>query len=169
MTPTEPEISTEILTWLSERGLTGDDLTSVAKAWLCTEAEINMWAAKTNTPTTNQDTAAREISKLATQIETAIRQHGRIKTPALAGATPQKLLQAIDYYEHELDQLWPTYRDSWNLTPEDRAPTLEKWTRLNSYLWEAKTVAGIPALTVSALTGETLTDRLQATLKGATA
>lgn len=166
-TPTqnaELEASHDILDMLRERGLTGDDLTRTAKAWLCTEAEINMWAAKTNTPTTDSEKAQREISKLATQIEIAIRQRGRIQTPAFTTMNPEKLLQAIDWYEQQLDDMWPAYRDGWNTTPDEHAQTLAKWTHTNTLLWEAKLAAGVPTVTTQVLTGESLTDRLKRAL-----
>lgn len=168
-TPDDTQTSNDILDMLKTRGLIGDDLTRTAKAWLCTQAEINAWATRTNTPTTNQDHAEREISKLATQIEIAIRQHGHVRTPAFATMSPDKLLEAIDWYEQQLDELWPAYRDGWQTTADEHATVLAQWTRLNTLLWEAKLTADIPTVTHQVLTGQSLASRLADALKGATA
>lgn len=164
--PTELEISHDILNLLKNAGLTGDGLTRTARAWLCTEAEINAWAERTNTPTTNRDHAQREICKLATQLEIAIRQHGRIQTPAFATMTAEKLLEAIDWYQAQLDDLWPTYDAAWNGPADEHAAILAKWTRLNTLLWEAQLTADIPTLTHQVLTGKSLANRLSTVLKG---
>lgn len=163
-TPSQLEISHDILDMLKTAGLTGDDLTRTAKAWLCTEAEINMWAAKNHTPTTTRDHAAREICKLATQMETAIRQHGHIRTPAFTTMPAEKLLQAIDWYEQQLDEHWPAYDAAWSANVEEHAAALAKWERLNTLLWEAKQAAGVQDLTHQVLTGTSLAERLQTTL-----
>jgi hypothetical protein len=168
-TSTELEISLDILDMLKAAGLTGDALTRTARAWLCTEAEINAWAERTNTPTTNTDHAQREICKLATQLEIAIRQHGRAQTPAFTTMPPEKLLEAIDWYQQQLDDLWPTYDAAWTSPADEHAAILAKWTRLNTLLWEAQLTADIPTVTHQVLTGQSLASRLADALKGATA
>lgn len=160
----EAQITSDILDHLTNMGLTGTELHQTARAWMCTQAEINLWASQGNAHhlTTEKDKATREITKLATQMERAIINRGQVLTPSLRTATPETLLAAIDYYENQLDTLWPTYQAA--TTPEERAPILEQWDRLNGYLWEAKTQAELPTVIVQVLTGTSLTNKLEQAL-----
>src|SRR5690606_24100948 len=121
----ELEISMEVLDALHERGLTRDQIREVAGSWLVTQAEVAQWEAKLADGTAQPTEAELAIAKLAAQMEACILHKGTPSTPAIVDATPEQLLDFIDYYEAELDDLYPALDQE---GPE-RLEALEKWRR----------------------------------------
>lgn len=155
----ELEIAMEVLDALHERGLTRDQIREVAGSWLVTQAEVAQWEAKLKDGTAQPTEAELAIAKLAAQMEACILHKGTPSTPAIVEATPEQLLDFIDFYEAELDAIYPL------LDAEDgpaRLEALEKWRRLNGFLWECKARAGLTPATFRVLAQQDLDAKLQA-------
>lgn len=135
------QISHEILDTLKDTGATLDEIRSIARAWEVTITELNTWEAHlqaANPTETNQIEA--NIAKLAAGMERAIHNRGRVTTPAILEATPEQLTDWIEYYDHELDQIYPTLA---TLTSSELLEARNEFDRLAGYLWECKTQSGI--------------------------
>ena len=155
----ELEIAMEVLDALHERGLTRDQIREVAGSWLVSQAEVAQWEAKLKDGTAQPTEAELAIAKLAAQMEACILHKGTPSTPAIVEATDEQLLEFIDFYETELDATYPL------LDSEDgpaRFEALEKWRRLNGYLWECKARAGMTPATFRVLAQQDLDAKLQA-------
>lgn len=155
----ELEISTELLDHFRDMGMTRDQIREVAGSWLVTQAEVAQWEAKLNDGTAQPTEAELATAKLAAQMEACILHKGTPSTPAIVEATPEQLLDFIDYYESELDATYPLLD-----TPDgpQRLQALEKWRRLNGYLWECKARAGLTPATFRVLAQQDLDAKLQA-------
>lgn len=155
----ELEIAMEVLDALHERGLTRDQIREVAGSWLVSQAEVAQWEAKLKDGTAQPAEAELATAKLAAQMEACILHKGTPSTPAIVDATPEQLLDFIDFYESELDATYPL------LDAEDgpaRLEALEKWRRLNGYLWECKARAGLTPATFRVVAQQDLDAKLQA-------
>lgn len=135
------QISHEILDTLKNTGATLEEIRATARAWEITITELNTWEAQLQAanPTEAQRIEA-NIAKLAAGMERAILNRGRVTTPAILQATPEQLTDWTDYYDHELDQLYPTLA---TLTGDELLEARNEFDRLAGYLWECKTQSGI--------------------------
>jgi len=137
----DSEISQEILEYFHQLGMGRDEIKACASQWLVTQAEVRQWEAKLDAADqAERERIDRETAKAAAQMNACILQHGQVKTMAIRQATPEKLLDFIDYYEAELDDLYPRIHDE---QAPDRAEVLDQWHRLNGFLWECKVQAGM--------------------------
>lgn len=154
----ELEIAMEVLDALHERGLTRDQIREVAGSWLVSQAEVAQWEAKLADGTAQPTEAELATAKLAAQMEACILHKGTPSTPAILDATPEQLLDFIDYYEAELDATYPLLD-----TPDgpQRLQALEKWRRLNGYLWECKARAGLTPATFAVVAGQDLGAKIE--------
>lgn len=155
----ELEISTELLDHFRDMGMTREQMREVAGSWLVSQAELAQWEAKLKDGTATPAEAELATAKLAAQMEACILHKGTPSTPAIVDATPEQLLDFIDYYEAELDATYPL------LDAEDgpaRLEALEKWRRLNGFLWECKARAGLTPATFRVLAQQDLDAKLQA-------
>lgn len=154
----ELEISTELLDHFRDMGMTRDQIREVAGSWLVSQAELAQWEAKLADGTAQPTEAELATAKLAAQMEACILHKGTPSTPAILDATDEQLLEFIDYYEAELDATYPL------LDTEDgpaRLEALEKWRRLNGYLWECKARAGLTPATFAVVAGQDLGAKIE--------
>lgn len=150
----DSEISQEILEYFHQLGMGRDEIKACASQWLVTQAEVRQWEAKLDAADqAERERIDRETAKAAAQMNACILQHGQVKTMAIRQATPEKLLDFIDYYEAELDDLYPRIHDE---QAPDRAEVLDQWHRLNGFLWECKVQAGMTPVTLQVLTDQSL-------------
>jgi hypothetical protein len=161
---TDAQISAELLDHFQALGMTRQQIRAVASTWLITQAELQHWETKLDhADTLERARIDRETAKLAAQMEACILQHGQVKTMAIRNASPERLLQFTDYYEAELDDLYPTLTTAQDDTPE-QAELRATWDRLNTYLWECKQATGSNAVTLQAYTGQNLEAELDQAL-----
>lgn len=159
----DSQISEELLQHFHDLGMTSDEIKAVAGQWLITQAELAQFNAKQNQATQAElDRIELQTAKLAAQMEACILQRGQVTTKAILIATPDRLLEFIDYYEAELDDLYPTLTefDPGTMSPQ-RLEAMDQWDRLNRYLWECKQQAGTGPVTLQVLTNQNLNDELQ--------
>lgn len=142
----DEETSRVILECLHEAGLSGEELDRTARAWLITAREIREWRTEQEAHDKLKHEAA--VATLAAGAERAILNRGKVLTPAILEATPEQLLQFIDYYESECDRL---YSETAALAEklDDPSESFEylqvrhKFERLAGFLWEARTQSGV--------------------------
>lgn len=166
---TDVDISHELLEYFHSHGMTRDQIRTTASTWLITQAELQQWEAKIDKADTQEQARVdRETAKLAAQMETCILQRGEVQTMAIRGATAERLLEFIDYYEAELDETYEVLHefDTDVMTPA-RLEARDQWDRLNGYLWECKVQAGIHPVTLKTFTGQDLEHELDHALKEA--
>ena len=130
-------------------GWSEEEIEATARACHVTSTEILAWkeerAAKTAEERMRLEVAT---AVLAAGAERAILNRGRVLTDAIRDATPEQLLQFIDYYEAETDRL---YREAAALADklDDPSKCFEylqvrhKFERLAGFLWEARTQSGV--------------------------
>lgn len=161
----EQDISNELLDTFHELGLTRQEIRDVSRQWLITKTELTMWEQKHNAAAAEgKRQADREIHKLANQMAACINQRGKVTTSAILNASGEQLLDFIDYYEQELDALYDQLEQMHDTMHPDRLEALDQQLRLTTYLWEAKTQAGLTPVTYQVLTARNLEARLDATL-----
>lgn len=161
----DSEVSAEILQHFHDLGMGRDEIRACAGQWLVTQAEVQQWEAKLNTADEQErERIDLETAKAAAQINACILQHGHVRTDAIRIATPDKLLDYIDYYEQELDDLYPHIHDEHH---QDWAENNRDWNRLNTYLWECKVMAGLTPVTLQVLTNQNLEATLDQALEEA--
>lgn len=136
----------EFLAAFTKAGWPPEDVAAVGRAFHVAHREIEEWAAKL--PKKPVDEVEKNISIIAAGAEVALKNRGRVVTPAVLEAAPAQLLDFIDFYEAELDLLWDALaaRAAVVNVPGQDFAWLEvraRFDRLAGFLWESRTQSGV--------------------------
>lgn len=143
-------IDQQFLSELKTEGWTDTEIRNLGRAWAIAKEDID---AVTGSEHADPRAAEIRIAKIAAQINHAINVRMQASTPAFHSATPEQLLEWIDFYHSEADRLYNVAIDAQLNHPEGKAhgnPAFDEafaqFHRICGFLWEAQEVAGVNKL-----------------------
>ena len=143
-------VEQQFLHELKATGWNDNEIRELARAWAVANADIEAVVGKTEHDPLQQEI---RVAIIAAQINHAINVGMRVSTPAILSASPEDLLEWIDFYHGEADRLYRAAVEAQTTHPEGRAhgnPVFDEahaqFHRICGFLWEANEQAGVNQL-----------------------
>lgn len=143
-------VEQQFLSELKAVGWSDEEVRELGRAWAIANQDIEAVAGRAHADPLEQEI---RTAIIAAQINHAINVRMRVSTPAITAATPEQLLEWIDYYHAEADRLYRAAVEAQNAHPDGRAhgnPVFDEahaqFHRICGFLWEANEQAGVNQL-----------------------
>lgn len=143
-------VERQFLSELKAVGWSDEEVRELGRAWAIANQDIEAVAGRAHADPLEQGT---KIAIIAAQVNHAINVRMRVSTPAITAATPEQLLEWIDFYHGEADRLYRAAVEAQTTHPEGRAhgnPVFDEahaqFHRICGFLWEANEQAGVNQL-----------------------
>lgn len=149
-------VERQFLSELKAVGWSDEEVRELGRAWSVANADIEAVAGQAHADPLEQET---KIAIIAAQVNHAINVRMRVSTPAITAATPEQLLEWIDFYHAEAERLYRAAVEAQNTHPEGRAhgnPAFDEaftqFHRICGFLWECNETAGVNKLLQTGVT-----------------
>lgn len=149
-------VEQQFLSELKAVGWSDEEVRELGRAWAIANQDIEAVTGRAHADPLEQEV---RTAIIAAQINHAINVRMRVSTPAILSATPEQLLEWIDYYHSEADRLYRTAVDAQLSHPEGRAhgnPAFDEaftqFHRICGFLWECNETAGVNKLLQTGVT-----------------